>query len=245
MAAKDVVITNQTTGETASVAAPANIILQCPPLSDRNARMVRPGQYQVTDMDKMEASTQVLYSFVTYPAGGSSALTFFQNPYGAQGITLADTNMQSAGMLPSPQKFLVQGLGVRFISGLAASTLGAASADNALNDTNAILRTGIVTLDISSKNYFTTTPLAELPCRAYTAGMAGLSNATTPAAGLASAVQLAWVNGDVFRPNPLLLESTMNFRVTVTWPTLIPVPSTNATSRLGIYLYGTLYRPPQ
>lgn len=227
------------------VAAPANIVLQCPPLADRNARMIRPGQYAVTDMEKMEASTQQLYSFQTYAAAGQTSLVFFQNPYGAAGVTLADTNMQSAGMLPAPQKFLVQGIGVRFISGLAASTLGAASADNALNDTNAILRTGILSMEISSKNYLTVTPLAELPCRAYTAGMAGLSNATTPAASLASNVNLAWVRGDVFRPNPLLLESTMNFRVTITWPVAVPVPSTNAASRLGVYLYGTLYRPPQ
>ena len=114
-----------------------------------------------------------------------------------------------------------------------------------MTDTNAILKSGILTLSISSKDYLTASPLSELPCRAYTAGMAALSDSTTAGATQASKINLAWVNGDVFKPNPLLLESSMNFKVTMTWPTAVAIPSADASARIGVYLYGTLYRPPQ
>lgn len=243
---QDVTITNPVTGETQRVAAPANIIMQCPPLADRNARMIRPGQYQVTDMEKMEASTQPLYSFQAYAAAGQTSLTFFQNPVGQGTTTLLDTNMQAAGQLPNPQKFLIQGIGVRYIPSAAISVIGgAASANSPLNDMNAILKSGILTLTISSKDYLTISPLVELPARAYMAGAAALSDTTTAGATQSAKMSLGWVRGDVFKPNPLLLESNMNFAVTMTWPTAVAIPSADASARIGVYLYGTRYRPPQ
>lgn len=223
---------------------PANMVLTCAP-PDRSARQLRPGQYTVTDDTKMEASTQPLYDFQAYAATGQTSLTFFQTPVGQSSKTLANTNMQSAGMLPAPQQFLIQGVGVRYISGLAANVIGASAANSALNDTNAILRAGVFQLSISSKTYLTTFPLSELPCRAYVAGAAALSDSTTAGAGQASKITLAWEIGDVFRPNPLLLTPTMNFQAQIIWPTAVAIPSADASAQIGVYLYGTIYRPPQ
>lgn len=244
MASGQQVIATMPDGSTQTVPAPANIVLTCAP-PDRNAKMIRPGQYAVTDLNKMECSTQPLYSFQAYPAAGATSLIFFQNPQGAGGTTIVDTNMQAPGQLPAPQQFLIYGIGVRYISGLAANVIGASSANSVLNDTNAILKTGALTLTISSKDYLYASPLCELPARSYVAGMAALSDSSTAGAGQASKISLGWVMGDVLKPNPLLLEPSMNFKVTMTWPVAVPIPSADAAARIGVYLYGSLYRPPQ
>jgi hypothetical protein len=224
-----------------TVPLPANCVSVCPPSKD----MLTPGRFAVNDLDKMEAITQPLYSYQLYPAAGAATLVFFQNPASGT-VTREDTNMELAGQLPAPQKFLIQGIGVDFISGLAASTLGAASVNSAINDFNAVMQRGYLSLIIGSKNYLNVTALKTLPMRSYVDGMAGLSNATTPAAALASVIQTYKISGNVFSPTPLLLEASQNFRVEISYPGgVVAVPSANATSRIGVTLYGTLYRSPQ
>lgn len=223
------------------VVAPANCVPVCAPAKD----MLRPGQFAVNELDKMEAITQPLYSYQAYPAAGAATLVFFQNPASGT-VTREDTNMELAGQLPAPQKFLVQGIGIDFISGLPASTLGAASANSPANDMNAVLQRGYLSFIIGSKQYLNMTSMKSLPSRSYVRADAALSNATTPAAALASMLAFGFVDGDVFKPTPLLLEASQNFRVEISYPGgVVPVPSTNATSRIGVWLYGTLYRSPQ
>jgi hypothetical protein len=240
----DKVMVQTPDGTVQSVPAPANVVLTCAPPGP-GSRMLKPGQYKVTDDTKMECSTQPLYDFQSYAAAGQTSMTFFQTPNGQSSKTLANTNMTNAGMLPAPQQFLIQGVGVRYISGLPAGAIGASSANSIVNDANAILKAGVFQLNISSKTYLTIFPLAELPCRAYTAGMGALSDSTTAGAGQASKMDLYWEVGDVFRPNPLLLTPTMNFSATIIWPTAIAIPSADASAQIGVYLYGSLYRPAQ
>lgn len=224
------------------VAAPANVILQCAPDKEK---MLRPGQFTVNDLDKMEAITQPLYSYQAYPAAGANTLVFFQNPVSGT-TTQEDTNMQLAGQLPAPQKFLVQGIGIDYLPGSAASSLGAASANTPLNDVWAVLKRGYLSFQIGSKDYLNISPLMSLPPRSHIDGVAAVADATTPAASLCSKISVGYSNGPVFKPNPLLLEASQNFKVTISWPGgAVPIPSGDNGARIGVILYGTLYRSPQ
>lgn len=224
------------------VPAPANVILQCAPDSQK---MLRPGQFAVNDLDKMEAVTQPLYSYQAYAAAGQNQLVFFQTPVSGT-VTTEDTNMQLAGQLPAPQKFLIQGIGVDFLPGTAASQFGAQSANTQLNDVYTVLKRGYLTLSIGSKNYFETTTLLSTPPRSHIDGVAALADATTAAANLQSRISVGYANGPVFKPNPLLLEASQNFKVTISWPGgAVAIPSADASARIGVWLYGTLYRSPQ
>lgn len=225
-----------------TVPAPANVILSCAPDKEK---MLRPGQFAVNDLDKMEAITQPLYSYQAYPAAGANTLVFFQNPVSGT-VTTEDTNMQLAGQLPAPQKFLVQGIGIDYLPGTAASSLGAANANSQLNDVYTILRRGYLSFTIGSKDYLNVSPLMSLPPRSHIDGVAALSDATTPAASLNNKISVGYCNGPVFKPNPLLLEASQNFKVTLSWPGgAVAIPSADNAARIGVILYGTLYRSPQ
>lgn len=223
------------------VPAPANCVPVCAPAKD----MLTPGRFAVNDLDKMEAITQPLYSYQAYPAAGASTMVFFQNP--ASGVTTReDTNMELAGQLPAPQKFLIQGIGVDYLPGTPTMRFGAQSALNQLSDVYAILRRGYLSLIIGSKQYLNVSPLMILPPRSHIDGVAALSDQTTPAAAMQSVNTVGFSNGDVFKPTPLLLEASQNFRVEISWPGgVVPIPSADAAARIGVILYGTLYRSPQ
>lgn len=224
-----------------NVPAPANCVKVCAPSRD----MLTPGRFSVNDLDQMEAITQPLYSYQLYPAAGATNLVFFQTPASGT-VTGEDTNMLAAGQLPGPQKFLIQGIGIDFLSGLAASTLGADTANSQFADAYAILKRGRCRLVIGTKEYLEIAPLMALPPRSHMGGVAAVTSATTAAASLQTLISTGYSDGDVFMPVPLLLEATQNFRVVLDWPAgAVAVPSTNATSRIGVILYGTLYRSPQ
>lgn len=224
-----------------TVAAPANCVPVCAPSKD----MLKPGQFAVNDMDKMEAITNPLYSYQSYPAAGATTMVFFQTP--ASGVvTREDTNMELAGQLPAPQKFLVQGIGVDYLPGTAAMRFGAQSALNQLSDVYAILRRGYFSLIIGSKQYLNVSPLMILPPRSHIDGVAAIADQSTTGATMQSVLAVGYSGGNVFSPTPLLLEASQNFRVEITWPGgAVAIPSADANARIGVILYGTLYRSPQ
>jgi hypothetical protein len=227
----------------AAVAPPiaANCISVCPPTKD----MLRPGAFSVNSLDKMEAITQPLYSYQSYPAAGANTLTFFQTQVGGA-TTLEDTNMQLQGQLPAPQKFLIQGVAIDYIPGIAPAELGADNVTSQVNDMYAIMRRGTMTITIGSKDYGTIAPLKFAPPRSNIRADLAVASQTTPAAGLQTLITLAYVDGDVWKPTPLLLEAGQNFKATITFPGgAVPIPSSDAAARIGVVFYGTLYRPPQ
>lgn len=224
------------------IIVPANVGAVAVPLPD----MLNPDAYAVNKYGEMEAITQPLYSYQSYPAAGSAnPLQFFQSqPIGT--ITAEDTNMQLAGQLPAPQSFLVQGIGVDYLPGTAAARFGAQSALGQLPDVFAILRRGVLVLQIGSKNYLQEGPLMELPPRAHINGVAAVADQTTPAAAFQTFVSVGFSDGPVFTPRPLLIPASQNFSVTLSWPAgAVAIPSADANARIGVQLYGTLYRPAQ
>lgn len=222
--------------------APANCIQVCPPSKD----MVRPGRWSVNQTDMMECISQPLYSYQSYPAAGAATLTFFQT-LATGSVTVEDTNMQAQGQLPAPQKFLIQGIGIDYLPG--SSPIQGPRADSAQSQANdfwAIMRRGELNLTIGSKPYLDMAPLMSLPVRAHINGALAMCSSTTPAAALQTVGSYAFSDGDVFKPIPLLLEASQNFRVTIGFPGgAVAIPSADASARIGVILYGSLYRPPQ
>ena len=56
----------------------------------------------------------VLYDSLKMSAGARQTLTFFQQTIG--GVGIQRTNMRNAGMLPSPQTMIVEGIGIEFFN---------------------------------------------------------------------------------------------------------------------------------
>lgn len=224
------------------VDVPANVAPVYVPTTD----MLNPSAYAVNVAGLAEAITQPLYSYQSYPAAGSvQPLLFFQSqPIGT--ITAEDTNMQLAGQLPAPQSFLIQGIGIDYLPGTAAARFGAQSALGQLPDFYAIMRRGVITLTIGSKNYLQVGPLMQLPVRSHINGVAATADATTAGAALQTFVSVGFSDGAVFNPRPLLIPPSQNFQVSIAFPAgAVAIPSADAAARIGVQLYGTLYRPAQ
>lgn len=228
--------------QTSKVPVPANMARVTPP----GEWMLDPTKFAVNVPGQMEAITQPLYSYQAYPAAGSAQpLQFFQSvPVGA--VTLEDTNMQLVGQLPAPQKFLIQGIAVDYLPGTGAARFGAESANGQLNDFYAVMRRGVLILTIGSKQYLQYTTMFGMPPRGHVNGVAAVTDATTAAANLQTMVQVGFSDGDVFKPIPLLIEASQNFSVAIAYPGgAVAIPSADAAARIGVILYGTLYRPAQ
>lgn len=225
-----------------SVVIPANVAPVAAPTQD----MLDPDSYAVNVYGVMEAITQPLYSYVAYPAAGSVQPLQFFNFVPGGAVTQEDTNMQLPSQLPAPQSFLVQGIGVDYLPGTASARFGAQSALGQLPDLYAILRRGVLTLTIGSKNYLVEGPLMHLPPRAHVNGVAAVADATTAGAALQTFVSVGFSDGPVFNPRPLLIPPSQNFGVSLAWPAgAVAIPSADAAARIGVQLYGTLYRPAQ
>lgn len=229
-------------GNPVSTVSQSSACVDCRPIT-------RPGQYVVQDLDKMEAISQPLYAYQTYPTAGANTLAFFQNP--ASGTTTReDTNMELAGQLPVPQAFLIEGIGIDFLSGTTSAPpviFGTQAATGQANDMFGVLRRGNLNLIIGSKNYLQISPLMALPPRSHFGANFGASDGGANAAtNQQLRMNVGFAQGPVYRNNPLLIQSGQNFRVEINFPGgAVALPSGDALARIGVILYGTLYRPPQ
>ena len=211
--------------------------IQIPPLSDL-------GKYAVNRPGQDEGIWQPLYDYQTYAAAGQTSLNFFQIPQGQSSKTLADTNMEAAGALPVPKRFLIQGIEIVFFSGVTPGTFGAQAAAAYINDQNAIYKSGHVQLFIGSKPYLDEAPIGVFPPSWGLGGFAALADTTTAGANQQSMIQYARGVGRVYEIPPMLLPSQQNFKVSINWPTAVATPSTVA-GRIGVRLLGVMYRNSQ
>lgn len=202
-------------------------------------------QYNVNRPDQVEVIRQSLYDFTTYAQAGQTQLQFFQTPKGQSSKTFADTNMTNAGMLPSPQSFLVENIqiylfpAVAELAGIGASTLH----DDFIKDVYNVMTTGWLELFIGSKPYLDEAPLMKFPPANGLSGYAALSDTTTAAADKNAWISYASNSGPIYEMSPqLLIPPTQNFVVTLNWPTAQAI---TAAARIGVVMGGVLYRNSQ
>lgn len=231
-------------------------------MADANSAPGVPGKQQlaqyVVNREGWECIRQSLYDFQAYAAAGVTNLTFFALPLGqgtavlGAGVkTLSDTNMNLAGQLPANQEFLVQSIEVAFLpttptvaAAMPAAT-GAVAAAVLVNDAYIFRRAGNLQFIIGSKPYLNEAPLGRFPTKTNFEVAGAFSDTTTT--GAAQNNRLAFGKQDgrpyMLHPASLLLTSSQNFSVTLTWPEGAQAISNPA--KVGVILDGFLYRRSQ
>ena len=231
-----------------------------PSAADFNSR-------RVTNPSQSEVVRQRLYDWQLYPTAGATQFSFFQQPIG-QGITSAqggtvggaktqwDTNMELGGTLPSGKAFLIESIEVFFLPGsvstantftpakpyefnaTAAATLGAQ-----LADVNLMYQSGMLELNILSKNYLRETPLLAFPPKTqFNLDVGVSSNSATTAANIAENMRAA---GRPYYIDPsIALQPAVNFEVLIRYPAAVATPS-GFNGRIGVILDGYFMRASQ
>ena len=205
----------------------------------------RLNQNSVNRPGEQEVVRQTLYDYQVYPVAGQTQLIFYQVPQGQGGKTKNDTNMETAGSLPAPKKFLIEQIEVQFFPGGVPSVFGAQAAATQINDVYTVAQSGFLDLFIGSKSYLTEAPIGRFPASNRLAVNAAFSDQTTIAAALQTRSGYASFAGAPYRVEPnIALVATQNFNVTLNWPTAIALPS-GVNARIGVVLKGLLYRNSQ
>lgn len=200
-------------------------------------------KYNVNRAGQIEGIRQSLYDFQTYAQAGQTSLTFFQIPVGQSNKTLADTNMEAAGALPAPKRFLIESIEIHFFPGNAVSAFGAQAAAENINDVYDVAKSGWLDLFIGSKSYLTEAPLGRFPSSSGLGIFGAFADATTAGANMQSRIDYARFGGKVYQMEPpILLVPTQNFKITLNWPTAVAI---NANARIGVVMNGILFRNSQ
>lgn len=187
-------------------------------------------------------SRGALYDFQPYIAAGQLQLAMFQVPAGQGGKTLADTNMTLAGQLPAGKFFQVESIEVYFFPGSPVDIVAATATNTAqqADDTYQVFKSGWLDFQIGDTSFLTDAPLGKFPPA--TSLRVDQSLAGTFAAPLMVKSEYAVMTGLLYRIQPnLTLEPNQNFNVTLNWPAVVALPSTNA-GRIGVNMRGLLKR---
>lgn len=231
-----------------------------PTAADFNSR-------RVTNPSQSEVVRQRLYDYQLYPTAGATQFAFFQQPIG-QGITSAvggtvgsgktqwDTNMELGGTLPSGKAFLIESIEVFFMPGsvstantftpvkpLEFNATASATVGGQLADVNQIYQSGMLELNILSKNYLRETPLIAFPPKTQFNLDVGISsNSATTAVNVAENMRAA---GRPYYIDPTIaLQPAVNFEVLIRFPAAVATPS-GFNGRIGVILDGYFMRASQ
>lgn len=224
-------------------------------------------QGRVTNPEQSELIKKRLYDYLLYPLAGTTLLSFFSTPVG-QGVTTAlggvvgsaksysDTNLEMANTLPSGKAFLIDSIEVDFEPGSSAAAntyipanvaifnaVAAAALVAAVNDVNTIGQSGVLELNILSKNYFRDTPINAFPRKAYPTYDAALASNSATTATLAVVTGRS-TGRPMFLDPRITLQAAVNFDVKLIWPGVVATPST-FNARMGIILDGFEMRASQ
>ena len=222
---------------------------------------------RVTNPLQSEIVRNRLYDYQLYLTAGVTQLSFFQQPVG-QGLTSAlgstvgaaksqwDTNMEIGGTLPSGKAYLIESIEVLFLPGsvstantytLSALSLfavaAAATVAGQLNDINSFYQSGMLELNVLSKNYLRETPLMAFPPKAHLDVYAATAT-NSATVGQVSQV-LGKATGRPYYLEPkITLQPAVNFEVLLKWPSAVATPS-GFNGRVGVILDGGFMRASQ
>jgi len=231
-----------------------------PTAADFNSR-------RVTNPNQSEVVRQRFYDYQLYATAGTTQLTFFSAPVG-QGLTTAlggtagtaktlwDTNLELPNTLPSGKAFLIETIEVLFFPGsvstantytIASPVLfnatAAAAVASQLADVNSFYQSGMLELNILSKNYLRETPLIAFPPKAnFNLDAAIASNSATQAeVGMAN---MRAAGRPYYLEPTIALQPAVNFEVVLRFPAAVATPS-GFNARVGVILDGYFMRASQ
>jgi len=231
-----------------------------PTAADFNAR-------RVTNPNQSEIVRQRFYDYQLYATAGTTQLTFFSAPVG-QGLTTAlggtagtaktlwDTNLELPNTLPSGKAFMIESIEVLFFPGSVATAntytivspalfnaTASAAVQSQLADVNSFYQSGMLELNILSKNYLRETPMIAFPPKANFALDAALaSNSATTA--LNGAVNMRAAGRPYYLEPTIALQPAVNFEVVIRYPAAVATPS-GFNGRVGVILDGYFMRASQ
>lgn len=231
-----------------------------PTAADFNAR-------RVTNPSQSEIVRQRFYDYLLYPTAGATQFSFFSQPVG-QGLTTAlggtagtsktlfDTNLELPNTLPSGKAFMIESIEVIFFPGsvstantytLASPVIfnatAAAAVQSQLADVNSFYQSGMLELNILSKNYLRETPLLAFPPKAnFNLDAAVASNSATTA--LNGAVNMRAAGRPYYIEPTIALQPAVNFEVILRFPAAVATPS-GFNARVGVILDGYFMRASQ
>lgn len=224
-------------------------------------------QNVVTNRSQSEIVRQRFYDYLLYPTAGQQQLTFFSQAVG-QGVTTAlgatagtpktqwDTNLEMPNTLPSGKSYLIESIEILFLPGSvpAANTYtpatisffavaAATTVPAFLNDVNIVYQSGMLELNVLSKNYLRETPLLAFPPKAHfdLSGAVASNSATVGEGGFA--MMKAGGRPYYLEPN-ITLQPAVNFEVLLKWPAAVATPS-GFNGRIGVILDGGFLRASQ
>jgi len=198
-------------------------------------------QFAVNQAGDMDVIYQPLYDYQAYAQAGQTSLSFFQNPIGQLGKTLADTNMESAGQLPSPQKFLVEAISIDFFPGNPVDMGVVDTSPLNWADVYDVFKSGWLEFTVGSKSVLKQGPLGAFPSNYRLGGGASITGAAS-VANTIDGVDYATFAGQPFTIIPAAIPANQNFNVTLNWPVAVPI---TVAARIGVKLHGNLYRSVQ
>lgn len=195
-----------------------------------------------------------LYDSLSYAAAGQLQLTLFTQPVGqgttsAPGATgtktLADTNMNQAGILAKGNEFYMTGQEFMFFPGLdiGRGVIAFALTGDYANDVIDVGKSGFVTLQVgSNRQYIQDGPLMLFPPCARLAVAAAIGYTNTAGTQSTSEIDYAVWAGEPYSVTPIYIEATQGFQEVIQWPALVTI---SATARLFSRLRGYLIRNAQ
>ena len=197
-------------------------------------------QYRTNSPGSTEGLTQPLYHYQTYAlAGTTTQYTFFQVPVGQSSLTYEDTNMESAGQMPSPKAFLVTGIQLVMLPTVNPSIQGAQAVDAFVNDVYNLGKAGYLKFFVGSRDYLIDGPVGKFTQQFGVVGFSSAADVTTAGAAAQHRTSMGAWRGKYYEITPVVLERNMNFNVTLNFPTTAAV---SANIRIGMILDGILYR---
>ena len=231
-----------------------------PTAADFNSR-------RVTNPSQSEVVRQRFYDYQLYATAGTTQLTFFSAPVG-QGITSAlggtvgtgktlwDTNLELPNTLPSGKAFMIESIEVLFFPGsvnttntytIVAPTIfaatAAASVGSQFADVNSFYQSGMLELNILSKNYLRETPMIAFPPKANFDISVGTSTNSATTAAMQTGNMKA--SGRPYYISPeIALQPAVNFEVVIRYPAAVATPS-GFNGRVGVILDGYFMRASQ
>lgn len=225
---------------------------------------------RVTNSAQAEVVRQRFYDYQLYPAAGQSQLTFFAQPIG-QGVTTAigatvgttktqfDTNLELPNTLPSGKQFMVESIEVILFPGSSAVANtyspanvqvfnAAASQANlntvgGMNDVNTFYQSGMLELNVLSKNYLRETPLMAFPPKTGIDLSAAVASNAAATSFLGMGVAKAAGRPYYLEPE-ITLQPAVNFEVLIKYPAAVAMPS-GFNGRVGVILDGYFMRASQ
>lgn len=208
-------------------------------------------KFQVQDLSKYLMQPSRLYDIQDWGAGGvgQTAYTFFSRSIGQTGVTVEQTNMSQANNIGQNNAFVVTRIGVAFISGIRPIITNATDATvvnaNGVNDAYNVLTRGAFQLNINGVGQFFgqgIAPLMALPAPQQFEVNGGIATGNA-VADIAAGYD---ISGDVFdfAETPITLVGGASFNAQVLFSSgALTLQSSNAASKLAVYLDGYALRP--